>query len=246
MLIMFLILIFGFITAKRILREVFGQNILTKKQMTNFGTSYVVLLVSFSYFSTHIIAFWALAFFPHVIFSIFIVLLKQFRRKKFEERFEELLSLLILKMKSGKGFRNSFSEVISECPRPIQRILIDIHDVVVFSQQSNSERISAFVQTIILEFVEADHAPHAALKRLQGFRERLKIQSDFRRKSGQVLQQIRLQSLILSGIYFALLFFVIGKFGFESNQQSILLSLMFFGLGIAFIFNKRGHIKWKL
>ncbi len=246
MLIVFLILLFGFITAHRILREVVGQNILTKKQMTNFGTTYVVAIIIFSFFITHIIVLWVLAFSPHLLFSLFIAILKKYRRKKFEERFEEILSLIILKMKSGKAFRNSFSDVISESPRTIQRILIDIRDVVVFSQQNNPERISHFVQSIIGEFVEADLVPHAALKRLMSFRSRLRIQSDFRRKSGQVMQQIRIQSLILSGIYFALLVFVIGRFGFIENRRMIIISFLLFGTGLSLIFYKGSKIKWKI
>ena len=246
MLIVFLILIFGFLSAERILSDVVGQNILTKMQMTNFGTAYVVLIITSSFFTSSTLVLWALSFAPHLLFMIFIAYLKQHRRRKFEERFEEILGLIILKMKSGKAFRTAFSEVISESPHAIQRILIDIRDVVVFSQQNNLEALSSFVQMIVVEFVQADQAPHAALKRLVSFLDRLKVQADFRRKSGQVMQQIRIQSLILSGVYFALFVFVIKRFGFESNRQMILLSVLFFGIGIGFIFYKGNRIKWKI
>ena len=214
--------------------------------MTNFGTAYVVLIIAISFLTSHFFVLWILSFAPHLLFSLFIAFLKAHRRKKFEERFEETLGLIIMKMKSGKAFRNAFSEVISESPREIQRILIDIRDVVVFSQQNNSEHLSRFVQTIILEFIQADLAPHSALKRLSSFRDRLKIQADFRRKSGQVMQQIRIQSLILSGVYFALFIFVIKSFGFESNHQMILSSFLFFGIGLLFIFYKGNKIKWTI
>lgn len=246
MLIVFLILIFGFFTADRILHEVVGQNILTKKQMTKFGTAYVLVIVSFSFFTSSILVLWMLSFTPQLVFWIFIAFLKRYRSQKFEERFEEILGLMILKMKSGKAFRSAFSEVISESPYGIQRILIDIRDVVVFSQQKNSVKLSAFIKLILIEFVQADQAPHAALKRLVSFRDRLKIQTDFRRKSGQVMQQIRIQSLILSGVYFALFIFVIKRFGFESNHQMILLSVSLFLTGIAFIFYRGNKIKWKI
>ncbi len=246
MLIVFLILIFGFFTADRILHEVVGQNILTKKQMTKFGTAYVLVIVSFSFFTSSILVLWMLSFTPQLVFWIFIAFLKRYRSQKFEERFEEILGLMILKMKSGKAFRSAFSEVISESPYGIQRILIDIRDVVVFSQLKNSVKLSAFIKLILIEFVQADQAPHAALKRLVSFRDRLKIQTDFRRKSGQVMQQIRIQSLILSGVYFALFIFVIKRFGFESNHQMILLSVSLFLTGIAFIFYRGNKIKWKI
>ncbi len=246
MLIVFLILIFGFFTADRILNEVVGQNIIVKNQMTKFGTAYLIWILFIFYFTSHILILWLLAFLPHLTFSLFITTLKKHRRKKFEERFEEILGVIIMKMKSGKAFRNAFSEAIAESPVTIQRILIDIRDVVVFSQQNNSERISDFVQMIVMEFAKADLAPHTALKRLVHFRDRLKIQSDFRRRSGQIIQQIRTQSIILTGIYFALFFFVIGRFGFKENVRLIFISLSLFGSGILFIFNKGQKIKWKI
>ena len=143
-------------------------------------------------------------------------------------------------------FRSAFSEVINESPAATQKILIDIRDVVVFSQQNNHETLSDFTKTIVVEFVQSDRAPHSALKRLVNFRDRLKVQTDFRRKSGQVMQQIRIQSLILSGVYFALFIFVVQKFGFESNHQMILSSILLFLTGIGFIFYKGNKIKWKI
>jgi hypothetical protein len=172
--------------------------------------------------------------------------LKHMRRKKFEERFEEILNMIILKMKSQKSFRISFSEVIHESSTATQRILIDIRDVVVFSQQNKSIILSAFTQKIIMEFVLADQAPHAALKRLIQFRERLKIQTDFRRKSGQVLQQIRSQSFILTALYIVLFIFVLKRFGFEANQRIIFLSLSLFIIGLGVIFYGGHKIKWKI
>lgn len=246
MLMSFSILIFGFLTALRILDEVIGQNILSRKQMTKFGTAYFLICIALSFFTHDYFVLWAICFAPHFIFSIFILLLKHMRRKKFEEHFEEILNMIILKMKSQKSFRNSFSEVITESATSTQRILIDIRDVVVFSQQNKSIILSAFTQKIILEFVLADQAPHAALKRLIQFRDRLKIQTDFRRKSGQVLQQIRAQSFILTAIYLALLVFVLKRFGFETNQRIIFLSLSFFIIGLGVIFYGGHKLKWKI
>ncbi len=246
MLMTFSILIFGFLTAQRILDEVVGQNILTKKQMTKFGTTYFLILIALSFITNNYFILWAICFAPHLGFSIFIFWLKQSRRKKFEEHFEEILNMIILKMKSQKSFRNSFSEVINDSPPSTQRILLDIRDVVVFSQQNKSIHLSAFTQKIILEFVLADQTPHAALKRLINFRDCLKIQTDFRRKSGQVLQQIRAQSFLLSTVYFALLVFVLKRFGLSGHQQIILLSLILFLLGLGVIFYGGHKIKWKI
>ncbi len=244
----FVIVLSGLLFAYRIATVVIDRyHLLTRSLMTKIGTTYFIQLFVISSFQPRrYVLLWVSAFVPHLFFVAIMCGLRLSRARRFRKQFAESLSLLILKMRSGKAFRHAFAEVTSESETMMKVRLGEIRDLVVFSQQQNRLPPSEFIQEIVTEFRIADRETHAALRRLHTFRSRLRCEDDFRRKSGQVLRQIRAQSLLLTGLYLAVLIFVVTRFGFQKNSTCIAMSLFFFGCGLAWIWTGGRRIRWKV
>jgi hypothetical protein len=249
MLFSFFITLFGFVFAFRISARVIAQNLFSKSTMTKIGTVCIcmqiacVLLFARSYFML-----WLMTGIPLLLLLCWIFVVKKIREKKFRRNFLEALAVIILKMKSGKAFRHSFSEVIQESEPYMRQKLSEIRDFVVFSQQAKLSLIptSFFVQQIVNEFILVDRTPHSALKRLSVLRSRIRLEDDFRRKSGQVVHQIRAQSLLMTGLYIAVALFIVQRFGLQKNLSLFALSLILFISGMIWIYFGGRRLKWKV
>lgn len=236
----------GLIFAHRIAREyVDHQQLIAKSTLTKIGTAYFALIMFAILFLRSHATLWLAVFTPHVMFVLAMFSLRTLRFMAFRETFAATLTRLILKMKSGRGFREAYSDVIAESAPQMREKLSEIRDLVVFSQQ-HAPSTSIFVAQVIREFRIVDQQPHAALKRLQTLRERIQCENEFRRKSGQVLKQIRAQSILLSGLYVAVLIFVCRQFGAVHNARLILASLALFISGLAWIWLGGRSWKWKV
>jgi Flp pilus assembly protein TadB len=247
MLFTFTLMMSALVFATRITSSVVTRHLLTTEQMTKIGTIYVLTLACGVVFARESrVLLWVFAFFPQAFFLAAVFILHVSRTCAFRARFIEALSLVILKMKSGKSFRHAFSETITESDPYLREKLAEINDLVVFSQQHALTQHTAFIRHLVCELRLADQAPHASLKRLQTFRDRLRGEDDFRRRSGQVLRQIRAQSLLMVGLYVAVMAFVIRQFGFRPHIRLISVSLLLFTLGISWIWLGGRRLKWKV
>ena len=244
----FIIFISGFMFASR-MREEFieRQNLVASTLMTKIGTAYFCIIAFAILFLRSSLQLWLIVFVPQLTFFIFIVCLKNQRRSGFQEKFANILTRLILKMKAGRGFRQALGEIILEVDPQMRIRLSEVRDLVVFSQHDATETaISPSLAPIISEFRLADQLPHAALRRLQVFREKIRCENEFRRKSGQILKQIRAQSLLLSGLYVAVLIFVARHFDALKHARLIFCSISLFCAGLFWIWWGGRRWKWKV
>lgn len=247
MLFAFAISTFGFTFAHRTLTHFITLNLFDRAHMTKIGTAYfgsVILLIVFMPASRF--ALWCALFFPILIAAITLSAYISRRTRNFQSDVLGVLSILILKMKSGRSFRQSLLEATSECDPHVRAKLSEIASVVAFTQQEKKAHSDAFVSELIEEFRLIDRLPHASLKRLMVFREKIRIEDDFRRRSGQVLARLRAQSFIMCGLYVAVLIFMVMKFGWQTNSQPLLLSMLLFSFGVAWIWIGGRRLKWKV
>jgi hypothetical protein len=247
MLFVALISVVGFLFAYRISLSLIGRAFFTKSELTKIGTVIFSVIIGAIFFlpKTFVCA-WSAIIFPFVIAGILLSVAVNRRSKIFRTRFIEVLSLIILKMKSGRSFRQSLIESSVETDTLMRAKLSEISSVVVFSQQKSRPSSEHFIVEVINEFAEADRQPHSAMKRLCVFRDKLKIEENFRRRSGQVLARTRAQSLIMGGLYLAVLTFMICKFGWKSNSDLMLASFAFFSAGALWIFASGRWLRWKV
>lgn len=154
---------------------------------------------------------------------------------------------VILQMKLGAGFRRSLELSMQYETSPFMKTwLRKIHDNVVFTQHKNLQFRSQLLLKLISELKLADKDQQSAQKRLENLYSWLKIQSDFRRKSGKVLSQIRIQSAFILVIYFATTIFVSRFIGFNEVIRFFPLSVTLMFLGILFVFYFGRKMKWSL
>lgn len=248
MLFAFLISILGFAVAYRISKFFIHRNLLSKSEMTKIGTAFLVVAISFIAIVPRArIALWIAIFLPLSMMAFSLVVLVKTRAKRFRERFLETLTLILLKMKSGKSFRQALAESVDESDRSHRTKLGEIANVVAFSQQDEVASISdEFVREVVVEFKRVDQSPHSAIRRLTVFRDKLRIEDDFRHRSGQALAQIRAQSFVMSGLYLAVLLFTLHRFGWRKNSDVFLASFALFACGAIWIWFGGRRMKWKV
>jgi Flp pilus assembly protein TadB len=247
MLFAFFASLFGFAFAYRIAHHFIDHHLFHKREMTKIGTAYFACVIVASSAIPHSrFAVWLIVFAPLVFIFVFLEILVSGRSRAFRRNFVNVLSLVILKMKSGHSFRESFAQAIDESGEELQSILSEIASVVAFSQQENGHRFDPFITEMVEELTLIDRQPHAAVKRLDTLRNRLKVENEFRRRSGQVLSRIRAQSLVMTVLFVAILVFMSVKFGFHRNASVIGVSATLFACGSAWMWLGGRNLKWKV
>lgn len=247
MLFAFFITLFGFMFAIRIAHHFIDHHLFLKSEMTKIGTAYFAcVFVSSRLIPDSKFALWSIVFAPLALIAIMLEILVSGRSRAFRQEFVGVLSLVLLKMKSGHSFRHSFNETIKESDAKIRSILSEIASVVAFSQQENQRKFDPFIVEMVEELTVIDRQPHAAAKRLETLRERLKVENEFRRRSGQVLSRIRAQSLVMTVLYAAILIFMSLKFGFRANTNVICASSFLFACGSVWMWLGGRGLRWKV
>lgn len=247
MLIAFFISLLGFAFAHRISRELIRRNLFASEEMTKIGTIYFAMVfVMLNLVPHRLFALWLGVFVPLLLLMMCLALAVRRRLIIFRAKVKETLSLILLKMKAGKSFRLAFSEVIGESESSLRVKLSEIFSVVAFSQQQARFSDDSFIREVIIELKKVDQNPHSAIRMLTVFRDKLRFEDEFRHKSGQVLARIRIQSLVMVGLYLAVATFMVIKFGWRSNAQTIVSSAFLFLLGSVWIWVGGRNLKWKV
>lgn len=243
----FLVSTLGISFAIRIFTQLAQANLFAKNELTKIGTAVFFAVFALLLLLSHTrTAAWFAIFVPIAVAVIVLLVLMQRRSKSFRSQIVESLSLMVLKMKSGKSFRSSLSEVVAESHPGVRVKLTEVASAVAFSQQTNTKASDLFVREIVSELIMVDQNPHAAIKRLSALRDRLRVEDEFRRKSGQVLARIRGQSFMMSGMYFAIFTFMVYRFGWSTNIRSLSISLFLFAIGTAWVWLGGRSLKWKV
>lgn len=231
----------------RMFERLVEKHLFESASLTKIGTGYVLGVIFFAIIlpKSHF-WMWLANVFPLATVSISVTALVHERERAFREGIGELLTLIALKMKTGRSFRQSFGETIEQYQPHARTKLAEIFSSVVFSQQNRVRTERPYIEELIDEMIRIDRNPHLSLKRLSIFRESKRIESDFRRKSGQALSTVRAQSLIMSVLFLAVLLFVASQFGWRQNASLFILSMTAFVAGSVWIWRGGRKLKWKV
>lgn len=243
MLFAFLISIIGFSIAHRISTHLLTQRLVDRNALTKIGTASFLMMLTLLISLPHAhLTFWFAIIASITAFVIMFLIVMKRRSALLSKRLRESVMLISLKMKAGRSFRQALAEVTAESDSFMQDKLSEIGSVVVFSQQNAS--FDPLIAEVVEEFLAIDRNPHSASRRLAVFREKLRIEDDFRRRSGQVLARIRAQSFVMSGLYVAVFAFMAAKFGFRDNSQLMIGSAFLFLIGGIWIWLGGRRLKW--
>jgi hypothetical protein len=239
--------IFGFMIVIRMLKRLNEHHWFEESELTKIGTVYFaavfVLLIALP--RSHLTV-WIAVFVPIAVVAIAVFSFVGKRSARFRIVVRESLTQISLKMKSGHSFRQSLVEISEGCELKFRPKLCEITRAVVFSQHKSPITANAFIMEVVDELIRIDRNSHAASKRLSVYREKLRLEDDFRRRSGQVLARIRAQSIVMSGLYLALFAFMIARFGWKSNATALILSAILFGAGGAWLWVGGRRMKWRV
>lgn len=244
----FFVSLLGFAFGIRISHHFIERELLSRSELTKIGTVHALVFATLVALAPRtLFALWGAVFTPICLSSLALLAIVTKRSREFKDRFRETLTLILLKMKSGKSFRQSLGESVDECGHVHRAKLAELANVVAFSQQKQlADLDDLFIREMTEELIRVDRSPHSAIRRLTVLRDRLRIESDFRHRSGQVLAQIRAQSLIMSGLYVAVLVFAINRFGWRNNSDIMMASIALFAIGAAWIWYGGRRMQWKV
>jgi len=247
MLFVFVIALVGSMSALRIAHSLESRHLFARSELTKIGTLVFAcaLALAFALPHTHACAWFAI--FSPIMCAAFSLCARVSRRsREFKRECASLLSVVTLKMKSGRAFRHSLDEAIAESDARVRAKFTAIASNVAFSQQRTGMPIDSFVREFVEELAHIDRQPHLAIRRLETYRDKIEIEEDFRRRSGQVLARLRAQSLVMCGLYLAVAAFMISKFGWRANSRLFALATVSFMLGAIWLWSGGRKLKWKV
>ena len=238
---------FGFVFAYRTFTHFIARELFDRTFMTKIGTVYFACVMALIFFMPRSrFSLWCALFFPLAILCSLLSAQVSRRARLFQREVLGVLSILILKMKSGRSFRQSLIETTAECDQNVRVKLSEIASVVAFSQQGKTAQSDPFMRELIEEFRLIDQQPHSSLRRLSVLREKIRVEDEFRRRSGQVLARLRAQSLVMCVLYLAVFIFMVMKFGWSANARALTASLMLFACGVAWMWAGGRRLSWKV
>lgn len=178
-----------------------------------------------------------LKFFPNI--------LRFFLIKRLRSALIPFLDCVILGLQSGKSFRLSLIGAIDTHSGWVHHQLKEVVESIQMSENVTAMK-SALLKDFQRELLEIDRSQTRCVDQVKSLRRELKMQEDFRRRSGQVTQQIKMQAIIVTALYVALLSFVITQFGFQEHKNLVLMSFLIFLGGLIWIFSMGRRMKWKV
>lgn len=249
MLISFLTKIFGIYFGLRIFESFFRKNNIPKQELTKIVSIFMIIQATNLFFVSNTQWQLAIIFIPIFIFILMEKIYLKWLENQFQSLFPDIMTNIILHMKMGKSFRVALALATESAPQKFQFQMGRIYELVVFSPQDNDKKMavrSAFIHQIVVQFIKIDRSSLKSVEKLESFRRKLVIVNQFRRKSGQIRGQVRLQSNILLLLYGLCFAFVFWSFPLNELQSLLFCSILLFIIGQFLVFWIGRRICWKI
>ncbi|MEO0336756.1 MAG: hypothetical protein AAF202_10190 [Pseudomonadota bacterium] len=243
-----LVFVFGFVSAFRILKSYSKKSYLPKNSLTKIGTLYLVLsflLIRVSEISLLMYVFLVFTLLCSIAaFPLLMVLLKE---KRFEDHICDLLDTVALKMSLGESFRSAFhSSVELQKGTQFSKECLKLYRSVTFPQQNGADFHSVSLYHLVLDLRHIGAIDFGAIEALKSLTHHQKMLSGFRRKSGKARAQVLIQAWILTGVQIALTFFMCSIFGFKSTLPYFICSSVLMLLGHCISHRLGRRIRWRI
>lgn len=147
---------------------------------------------------------------------------REHSRRRIESEF---LDAMILEMRAGRSFRAALSELSSVA-------------------RGSEFALCLREARVVAEIAQIERVSHQALERLLLWRRRIRLESDFRRRFGQVSAQVRAQGLVIALLFAAIFIFNLRRGAWLHDSTAMMTSVALFGLGLVLIFRLGGRVKW--
>lgn len=243
-----IVILFASLSVIRMLMFIEEQNILNKNALTKIGTVAVLFIfIAVKNLPESLVMTVVTAFSPIVLLAISPKFLKTIRERYFERDFKNSLQQILLSMRSGRSFRSSLTQCVQlETNIHHKKIMAQVADFVVFTQHKSNQFRAKTLRKVVFELKKADSDPHLSVLRLENLEKWLKIRSEFRRRSGKVLAQIRIQAVVTLTLYFAVSIFMAMAYEFETFRHLFFISLLLMIVGTTCLFTSGRRLRWRL
>lgn len=184
------------------------------------------------------------------LFGIIFILLRllphffsRYQEKLIQSQTLRLLDHLILGVQSGQSLRSCLV-IMSHQESSLLRVSLEnlVHAIVF--ENSSAGLKSASLKNLFEELSRIEKSQSKSADQLKSLRKNLKTLEDFRRRSGQVSLQIRMQAAISALLYVGLLLFMITQFGFYQHRGLIMASATLFFSGMVTVFVIGRKFQW--
>ncbi len=241
----FLICFFGYAIKIRLFSALFARFNLEK----NIQTKVFAIILLFDLLSTRlapsVLAIWCY----QLVMIITICCLPRWLQTHLESQLQRIvvpfLDHAILSIQSGNPLRNSVKESANSFVGwKKYELLKACSSLILSSEEINLQ--SDVLRRLFDEIGWIDRGRNKTLEQLRSLRWHYKVQEDFRRRSGQISQQTRIQAVIMTILYISLLLFNGFEFGFKEQLTLILFSVALFTTGLVLVFSIGRRLKWKV
>jgi hypothetical protein len=196
-------------------------------------------------FSTNLSTLWLVIGILLITLNFFPQILRFFLQRKLQQILISVLDMIILSLQGGKSLQLALKESFNCQQGWVKKQLFEIL-ASIQNSDSTIQAKSAVLRHFREELNEIILSQTKSIEQVKALRRQLKMKEDFRRRSGQVSQQIKMQAIIVTALYVSLLIFVVHQFGFIPHHRIILMSVIVFIVGLFWIFNVGRNIKWKV
>jgi Flp pilus assembly protein TadB len=233
----------GFVFAHRILSSSLQNIGLSNLRSRIFLILALLMIFFFVIWSLQPMFLW---FFFGIIFILLRFLphfFSRYQEKLIQSQMLRLLDQLILGVQSGQSLRSSLVTMTRQESSLLRVSLENLVHAIVFENSSAGLK-SESLKNLFEELSRIEKSQSKSADQLKSLRKNLKVLEDFRRRSGQVTLQIRMQSAISALLYAGLLFFMITQFGFYQHRGLIVASATLFFGGMVTVFVIGRKFQW--
>lgn len=245
MLIVLSISLLGYVLIHRNISAMAREFAFSQQLIRFFSRSNLVVICFFTAMGTSSTMLWLFIGILLITLKFFPDILRFFLLRRLRSALIPMLDCVIMGLQSGKSFRLSLHSAIEIQSGWVRLQLMELFESLPVAENVIAVK-SALLRDLQGELVEIDRSQVRCLEQVRALRRHLKMQEDFRRRSGQVTQQIKMQAIIVTALYLGLLSFVIAQFGLRDHQFLILASAVTFFAGILWVFSLGRRIKWKV
>lgn len=241
----FYICFFGYIVSIRLFSALFFRFHLKKKLMDWVFCVLLVFDLMLIFFSAPPIFVWGWHFILFLLLFLSPKAIELFLEGKLRNSAVIFLDQIILTVQAGASLRTAIKYATDQETGWRHHELLKAYSSLILADEPVPLR-SDFLQELFSELRWIDQTRARVLEQIKSLRWHYKVQEDFRRKSGQVSQQSRIQAIVVSILYVALLIFNVYHFGFFKNMKLIGVSFCLFTAGLILVFAIGRRIKWKV
>lgn len=240
---LFVISMFGNLSALRLLRKFRVHALISAKILAKIGT-FALVAMNFAVFlfANDALTTFILVCAFNIALQLALWLLERRQIDGMKREIPAFLDRWILNMKLGNAVNAARDAALLELSARNRTLL---QPLFASSSQIHSDHLILDAK-IRQELVKLAQHPHSALVRLENLRVMMRKTEQFRRKSGQAIRQTAIQSAVLLILLVCLAVFTVYTRGWHENSAFIIVSLLLSLLGLICMFLLARKTKWKI